>query len=488
MERKNNLKMWAYSQAAWHSPTLTTWGSFGAKLIGLAVLLPLILNHFSTAEIALWFLFSTIIGLLLVVDFGFSPTFTRVVAYAMGGANPPELGDFRSNNHNRVHIEPNWQTLAEIVGTMRVVYTRLAVITFLILSIFGTWALAHPIGAIASPYLGWAGWAVIVLMGTILVRGNCYSALLQGTNNIALVRRWEIMFNTGQTLSSVGVLLLGANIFELVFVHQTWVLLTVLRNRLLCQRLAELPREPTSVWRSHNSEIMKAVWPSVWRSGLGVLMGYGLVQLSGIIYAQLASASEVAPYLLGLRLVQVMSQFSQAPFYTKLPLLATLRSQGKFKEQVVIAQKGMRLSYWTFAIGVVFIGLCASPILELIDSNTTFVPPLLWLILSLAIYAERFGAMHLNLYSITNHIIWHVAGGITGVIFISLSIALFPVVQVYAFPTAMLFSYLSFYCWYSASHSYKAFNLKFWLFESKTMLPPLALLGMYAVVMVVRWS
>ena len=61
-------------------------------------------------------------------------------------------------------------------------------------------------------------------------------------------------------------------------------------------------------------------------------MTYGLVQASGILYAQVGTAASIASYLLALSLIQTVSQFSQAPFYSKLPAFARLFAEGKKSE------------------------------------------------------------------------------------------------------------------------------------------------------------
>ena len=117
----------------------------------------------------------------------------------------------------------------------------------------------------------------------------------------------------------------------------------------------------------------------------------------------------------------------------------------------------------------------------MLHSNASFVSPSLWMILGLAIFAERYGAMHLQLYSTTNHIVWHVANGVTGIIFLIASLALVGLIGVYAFPISMFISNIGFYAWYSAGFSYRAYDLHFWSFERSTMIRPLCIALVYAI-------
>ena len=141
----------------------------------------------------------------------------------------------------------------------------------------------------------------------------------------------------------------------------------------------------------------------------------------------------------------------------------------------------MIIEYWSFVIGFIIMGIFATPLFKIIGSNAAFPEPIFWSLLGLAVFCERYGAMHIQLYSTTNHIIWHIANGISGLIFITTALLLFPYIEVYAFPVAMIAGHLLFYDWYSALHSYRSFNLNFFNFEPKTSLAPfLAVVGYVA--------
>jgi len=98
----------------------------------------------------------------------------------------------------------------------------------------------------------------------------------------------------------------------------------------------------------------------------------------------------------------------------------------------------------------------------------------------IGIFLERYGAMHIQLYSTSNHIIWHLANGIAGVLMVVISVVLFPLLDVLAFPLSILGGYLGFYSWYAALHSYKEFKLSFWSFEKNVMLLPLSVALIYS--------
>lgn len=458
----------------WDSPTLMTWGSFFSRAISLVVVLPLILTRFSTEEIALWYLLMTMISLQLLVDIGFTPTFSRAIAYAMGGAGVDDL----KRPKNRSNGEPNWKTIETICSTMRVVYSRIGLLWVLLLAIFGTLALTKPISLVGQTFSTWLAWLIILCASTVTFRGSIYSAYLQGINQIALLRRWEAISSLGAIITSFSVLISGGGLLGLVIAHQCWQIFNILRNRWLSNTVEDGRFKPFTK-KEIDKKVLAAVWPSAWRSGVGHFMTYGLIQASGILYAQVGTAAGIASYLLALRLIQIVSEFSQAPFYSKLPVLTRLFAEGQKGELVARAKRGMGLSLWCYVAGFVGLGLAGQPLLKLIGSNADFPNNLLWSLMGLAFFTERYGAMHLQLYSITNHIIWHIVTIGFGIIYISVVLSLFGLMGVCAFPLGILMGHIGFYSWYSAAHSYKYFDLTFKSFDLQTAVLPLVFVLIY---------
>lgn len=463
------------------SASLMTWGALATKVLSLAVVLPLVLVRFPSGDAALWLILTTIMSFQMLFDIGFAPTFARLIAYGRGGASVGELKDFRSNPDRRGDAPPNWQTIERIVSTMGKTYSMLALLSFTFLAVFGTWALNKPVSASSQTDVAWLAWLIVLTTTTLSVRGNAYSAYLQGINQISLLRRWEILMSLGSIFTSVIVLLLDGGLSTLVAANQAWVVATIVNNRRLCIHI-EHGRFREFAKKRADKDVLLVVWPAAWRSGIGIFMSNGLIHASGIAYSQVASPTEAGSYLLALRLIQTVSLFSQAPYYTKLPELARLRAQGRLKEQVELAKRGMVLAYISYAVGFALIASLAPAALKFIGSSVNVPNHLLLSLLGLSFLIERYGAMHIQLYSTTNHIVWHVANGVTGAICVAACLLLFPLLSVYAFPVAMLVGYLGFYSWYSGARSYATFDLKFWAFEKHLMIPFLLAAVFYVIV------
>lgn len=461
----------------WHSPTATSWGSTATRSLSVLLVLPLLLRRLTPAEIAVWYLLSTIIGLQTLADLGFAPTFTRLIAYAMGGVE--RIGDLpRSAREAAPRLDPNWILVERIWSTMRVIYWRVTLLALVLLGTLGTWALLRPMRALDDPVRGWAAWGLVLVVSGGMLWANAFAAYLQGLNHVALYRRWEALTLLGAILTSFVVLLMGGRLLALVVANQGWALVNVLRNWQLA-RVVDGGRFKSFRREGVDSEVFEAAWPPAWRSGLGISFARGVIYASGLIYAQVAAAAALGTYLIAFRAIQMVSDLAQAPFSSKIPLLARLRSEGRFGDQLHVARRAMRLTYWLYAAGFIAIGLTGTAIFDAIGSNVAFADRRLWALLGLAFFIERYGAMHIQLYSTTNHIVWHIATGVTGTIYLAVSLALLRPLGVYAFPVGVVAGYLGFYSWYSARLVYRIFDRGFFSFERGVLLPPAIVVGLY---------
>jgi hypothetical protein len=279
----------------------------------------------------------------------------------------------------------------------------------------------------------------------------------------------------GAILTTIAVLLLGGTILQVVIALQIWVILNVIRNWYLA-RIVEEGRYKLFKSQVFDKVLFMKIWKPAWRAGISGLMSNGLTHISGILYAQIGTAEIVAGYLLALKLVTQIKEISMAPFYSKIPLLSRLRVEGKLQQLTKSAQKGMFLGHLVFVIGVISISVFSEDLLNAINSNVAFVSNDFWLLLSFAFFIHRYGAMHMQLYLTTNHVISHIADSVSGAIFCIVGFLMVGTYGIYAIPIGMLAGYLGFYAWFAAFRSFKSMKTTFWKFEKKAVIIPLFLL------------
>lgn len=456
----------------WDSPTLATWASFAVRSLSLAIVLPLGLRQLSSHEALVWQVMATIASIQLLLDLGLSSTFTRLFAYAFAGATTFDrqpLGD-----HGRMNLEPNWRG-CEAIWTIQVrTYKILTLAALFIMLTLGTWSIAAPINSLPKPWVGWLAWGITLITIPAIFQTFSYGSWLLGMNAVSRLRRAEAAFALGGTLTSIAVLASGGKLLGLVAGYNLWIWFGFFRNRHLARRVQG--GRLTSFNRGDfDRRIWDSIWPIAWRAGIGSLLGGGLVQGTGIIATSLAGPRNeglATGFLILLRVVTTVSQFSQAPFFSKLPALAGMRASGNRDALLKTARLGMLYSHWVFVAGSVGGAVFLPWMLKILGKNAPTFDPLIWWTLCLALFIERFGAMNLQLYSTSNHIVWHKANGGAAILIIIAGALLIPNVGLVGLPLAILSGNCLFYAPYASLLVYGDLKLNPLHWEVGLAVPP----------------
>ncbi len=465
----------------WNSPTVTTWGSFLSRGLFAIVILPIITTKFSKEDINIWLILNIFIGFQNLTDLGFGITFIRAISYGMGGML--KIQNFKSNIKIEGQGTPNWQLIDKVYGTSSKLFFYFSLFFVLIFIVIGIFSLKNPIKLTGNQSEMWLAFGIIMLVTFLKINGNKYAIFLQGVNEIPLLKRWETFFGLLSIVTLFIVLQSTNTILFLIVAQQIFVLLPILRNKILAKNYNNQVLHRFSQ-NGIDKEVFKSLLPAALRSWIGVLMSYGVIQSTGLIVGQSSNAQLSSSYLFSLKVIDIIKNFSNAPFYSKIPLMSRLFAENKKEELKSIAENGIRLSLLVFVFGSMVVAFTGNQILEYINSNVTLSSKYVLFTLTSGYYFERYGAMHIQLYSLTNNIIWHIANGITGTIVVLSSYLFYSYfnIGIISFPIAILISYLGFYCWYSALHSYRFYKLKFWKFERKTSFSSAILLTIYFII------
>jgi hypothetical protein len=459
-------------QHVWGSPTLMTWASLFVRIGGLALLLPIVLVRLDAPEVLVWQMLSTITLLMSWADFGFSPTFGRIIAFTRGGGRLADL-HLPQATRTRLAASSSSFSLGTVLAAQRRIYRRLILGGMALAAIGGSAALLRPISALAAPAEGWLAWGFTLGSGLLLLMNGAQASTLTGFDRIADTRRRDAMIGALQLGTTALVTLVGAGLAVIVACYSAWLIPLYLLNWRHARRLGAPDPDASP---QAEGDVLAAVWPAAWRSGVGIVMSAGIIQASGLVYAQFAAPASAAAYLLALRAMTAASQLSQAPFYSKLPAMARLRGERQLAPLLKLATRGMALAQWTFVAGALAVIFVAPPLLHLIGSSVTLPGFPMLALLTAAFFVERYSAMHLQLYSLTNHIVWHIANGVTGTLMIGLFLALRPLIGDLAMPAAMLAAYGGFCAWYASRLSLRSLEIGRWDFERRTAFGPAAVL------------
>lgn len=458
----------------WNSPLATTWAATIAQIAGLMLVLPLILGKFPAEEVRFWLLLNSLLILSQLVEVGFTVTFGRFYSYAMAGKGVHELGR-QGAKANDTKSDPDWKNVELLNGAGQRIFLILALAYFLILATFGTWIVWDVIDGLNYPIYGLIAWAIMVISQPLSFLGKKYVCYLSGTGLVALNQRFTALVSLLSTTIMIIALLLGGGIFIVILVGQLAALGSLFRARYLANS-ARAGRYEDSWFGEFAPEVWAAAWPSSWKSAIGHLSLNGATHLSIILFSKGVNPVEGASYLLTLRLISTISQISNAPFYSKLPFLGRLRGAGDLPGLVRLAKRGMSLSMVVFVVGILGLAFAGPSVFEFFKKEVGFPPLDLWLTMGTAFALQRYGAMHLQIYTTTNHVIWHWIGGVTAIPIILVLALLLPIIGGMALPIALSLAYGLVYAPWSAVLSLRSIEQRFWKFEKTVSLPSFGIL------------
>ncbi len=463
-----------------------TWGNLAVKTASFALIMPMALSRLPQQDATLYLLLLNLLGLLMIVDMGFGPTFSRLFTFAGSGVPIEQLGPNMNPNRSSTPAESKADVaaIAALVQASGRIYVWLSIFGVLLIGLFGTSAVIKLAENSANPTNSYLAWTILLAILPCSVQLNKYGAMAQGLGHVAQWQRQQMWFSFTTAVLSLFVLLLAPSVLLLVLAIMGTSALNLLASRFFVNKLIREQSGSEELLTRRNSKefskIWAILWPAAWRSGLGILLSAGIVQGSGVVVTHLTEASVAGSYLLALHLMRGINMFAQSPFYARVPELGKLYAVGNKSALLHLAQGAMQKAYLVFLVGWISLGLTGEFLLKAIGSKLVFPSPLLWLLLGLATLAERYGAMHMQLYSLSHKIIWHRANGVTGFMMLGLALILVPLYGVNGMAMAILLANVSFYCWYSAIHSYRLYDIAVWPFEKLSLMTSLTLAGLFA--------
>jgi hypothetical protein len=361
----------------------------------------------------------------------------------------------------------------EIIGYMIKVYRYLSLGLFLVTVLFGVFFLKRQITSSSSPNLGFVVLGVYSLLSPIIIYGGIFSNQLQGYHLISKVKLAESIFNICTIFSNIFLLILFRNIYLLIINNLFWQLISVLYNRRLVRILISVNLEngQNPLLENNQKQNSFVIRDDIKKTFIGSIFSQGIYTISIFVFSKLLEPDILATYLFAFNLIQNVRGFALVPFYSNLPMMATLAKGDNIQVLLKFAQRKMLIVYLVFTLLFLFFMILIK--LSVFDGHTKIQLPnsQLWYLLGLAFFLERFGAMHLQLYTMSGDVIWHKANGLGGVLILLVWFLTFRFLNERSFPVALIVTYSTVYSYLSVLPSYKYLGTNFWKFEKYTFLP-----------------
>lgn len=402
----------------WNSPTFTTWAKFLVQSLGLFALTPLILTRFNETEIAAWYLFASINFFGVTVTQRLSITFSRMFAFAMGGAS--DLAPIKGRKAvGGDEGQPNWSAFERAYSTIGSLNLAIAWVNVLIAIGMGVYALNNLLEGYPNGWPIWLAFGLIQLVALIGFVFQRYAIALQGMNYVALSNRWQMLFSLLSIVLGCLALSLGAGIIILATVIQAIALLGVLRNRFLLGRV-EGGRVLTFKPYGFDREVFGWAWEPVWKGFCAQMGTQGGLQITSIAYSGIGSKGDVAAYFFSLRMLAALDQVARAPVFSIQPFLSRLRAQGDLVKLGQVYRIRTLYSLSLLAAGGLVGAIVLPPAMNLLGSNVEFIGRAPWLLLTGLTLVVCFNGFCGSLLATGNQILYFWQPGLAALVGVAL--------------------------------------------------------------------
>jgi hypothetical protein len=182
-------------------------------------------------EIAFWYLLLTINSFTIVIDFGFYPTFSRIVSFAYHGLQ--NLSDVDGSHKYAGDNKPNWDLMKRVYGTINSTYLFLGILIVGVIFSFTYLPVSKIIHQANHQKDLWGAYFIYAFSVFFAFVAKKFDAVIIGTKNIVIINRWDIINNALNTLSSILIVFFKLDLIYLAFNQLFFSILLVVRDYFL---------------------------------------------------------------------------------------------------------------------------------------------------------------------------------------------------------------------------------------------------------------
>ena len=383
-----------------------------AFMIGAGViLLPFILHKMPQETVGIWNIFQTITALVMLLDFGFRPTFARNISYIFSGVKSLQRDGVA---HTTSEASVDYSLLKGTLLAMKRFYRWMALAVFALLATAGTAYFYY----ILQKYSGDRQDALIAWI--LLIAINCYNlytfyyeALLTGKGYVTRAQQINMLGQAVYLALAIGLIYAG---FGLTAIVASQLISTVIR-RILTYRVfftPELKANIESVEPQEPKEILSAISPNAIKIGLTQLGGFMVNKSAILIGSAFLTLEQVACYGITIQVMDILARCATVFYQSYLPKLAQCRAENDInglKRYYILCTGSLLAVYAVGGVAWIFLGNWA---LDLIQSQTHFVPTAMLMVMLLISTLEHNHAVSAGFIMADNKIPFFIPSLVSG--------------------------------------------------------------------------
>ena len=383
-----------------------------AFMIGAGViLLPFILHKMPQETVGIWNIFQTITFLVLLLDFGFRPTFARNISYIFSGVKTLQKEGVA---HADADSEVDYGLLKGTLMAMQRFYRYIALGVFGLLVTAGTAYLYY----ILRKYNGdhqdaMMAWILLIAINCYNLYTFYYDALLTGKGYIKRSQQINMIGQAVYIALAIGLIYAGFGLTAIVGSQ----LVSIVIRRVMMYRVFYTPELKARLAEAESNEpkeILSAITPNAIKIGLTQLGGFLVNKAAMLIAPVFVSLEMVACYGITVQVMDILARCATVFYQSYLPKLAQCRTENNInglKRYYLLCTGSLLAVFAVGGLAWIFLGEWA---LNLIGSQTQFVPTVMLMVMLLISVLEHNHAVSAGFIMADNKIPFFIPSLVSG--------------------------------------------------------------------------
>ncbi|MBQ2541161.1 MAG: oligosaccharide flippase family protein [Paludibacteraceae bacterium] len=343
-----------------------------AFMIGAGViLLPFILHKMPQETVGIWNIFQAITALVMLLDFGFRPTFARNISYIFSGVKALQRDGVA---HTTSESAVDYSLLKGTLTAMKRFYRWMALAVFGLLATAGTAYFYY----ILQKYSGdrqdaMVAWVLLIGINCYNLYTMYYEALLTGKGYVKRAQQINMLGQAVYIGLAIGLIYAGLGLTAIV----TSQLASTVIRRVLTYRVfftRELKAHLKQAETADPKQILSAISPNAVKIGLTQLGGFCVNKSALLIGSAFLTLEEIACYGITIQVMDILARCATVFYQSYMPKLAQCRAEkdlAELRRYYLLCTGSLLAVYLVGGIAWIFLGEWA---LNLIGSQTYFVP------------------------------------------------------------------------------------------------------------------
>ena len=337
------------------------------------LLLPFILTLLSSSELGLWYTFTAIGSLAMLIDFGFSTTFTRNVAYAWSGRGLDEIA-----NSKPAESDINLSYFSNLVYTSRKIYLSMGLVILLVFILLGTPYIFHVtknqlnVGEFILP------WIIYFIAVFLNIYFSYWTPLLKGTGSVKEYYQVIVITKVVQLSISIVGLVLGYGLLAVAIAYLASLIVMRILSDIFYKYFSNTKglykiTDKFSPSQKDSINLLKILWPSVYKQGLISMSNYLTDRSSILIISAFFGLLLSANYGITLQIFSIITTVSNVFYNSHIAAIISDKTIGDNASSYKKITTSLGIQTITIISSVIFLILFGNRILLVFGSNAFLI-------------------------------------------------------------------------------------------------------------------